>query len=132
YLLEREALSKQDLDLFFQSRQTSSKLCGEQLVKLNYIRPEDLQHALARQTAERIYEVLRWRSGRFTFRAVEELGARAAHAALGLSVDEILMEGFRRIDEWHLIEREIDDFDLVFLRNEEALSHLGRDARRRD
>src|SRR5439155_22287838 len=42
------------------------------------------------------------------------------------------MEGVRRIDEWHLIEREIDDFDVVFLRNEEALAQLGCDALSRD
>ena len=36
------------------------------------------------------------------------------------------MEGFRRVDEWHLIEREIDNFDLVFLRNEDAVSQMGK------
>ena len=36
------------------------------------------------------------------------------------------MEGFRRVDEWHLIEREIDDFDVVFLRNEDAVAQIGR------
>jgi hypothetical protein len=36
------------------------------------------------------------------------------------------MEGFRRVDEWHLIEREINDFDMVFLRNEDAVAHMGR------
>ena len=43
-----------------------------------------------------------------------------------LDVDGVLMEGFRRVDEWHLIEREIDDFDAVFLRNEEAVQNVGR------
>ena len=30
------------------------------------------------------------------------------------------------VDEWHLIEREIDDFELVFLRNEDAVAQMGR------
>jgi hypothetical protein len=45
---------------------------------------------------------------------------------LGLDVEGILMEGFRRVDEWHLIEREVDDFDMVFLRNEDAVAQMGR------
>jgi len=47
-------------------------------------------------------------------------------ASLGLDVEGILMEGFRRVDEWHLIEREVDSFDVVFLRNEDAVAQMGR------
>ena len=68
--------------------------------------------------------MLRWRFGSFRFRQDRELPAAATDAALGLDVEGILMEGFRRVDEWHLIEREIDDFDLVFLRNEDAVASL--------
>jgi CheY-like chemotaxis protein len=124
FILEREVMSRQDLELFFRSRGTSAKLCGEQLVKLGYITNEDLRQALARQTAERIYEVLRWSSGRFALHAVSAFSAPAERAALALSVEGILMEGCRRIDEWHLIEREIDDFDAVFLKNEDAVGRL--------
>jgi hypothetical protein len=60
------------------------------------------------------------------FRPTKDLPAVAVEAALGLSVEGILMEGFRRVDEWHLIEREIDNFDVVFLRNEDALAQIGR------
>jgi CheY-like chemotaxis protein len=47
-------------------------------------------------------------------------------AALGLDVDGILMEGVRRVDEWHLIEREVDDFEAVYLRNEEQVQNVGK------
>ena len=36
------------------------------------------------------------------------------------------MEGYRRVDEWHLIERAIDNFDVVFLRNEDSVAQMGR------
>ena len=51
---------------------------------------------------------------------------------LGLDVEAILMEGFRRVDEWNLIEREVDNFDAVFLRNEEAVAHMGSDRLNRE
>jgi DNA-binding response OmpR family regulator len=130
YLVDNQALSRHDLDLFLQSRAKSEpeqpKPMGEQLVKMSYVSEADLKQALARQSQERIYEVLRWPTGQFRFTATRELPPLAVDAALGLDVDGILMEGFRRVDEWHLIEREIDDFDDVFLRNEEAVQDVGR------
>jgi CheY-like chemotaxis protein len=132
YLIAEEAISKQDFDLFLQSRGSSAKLIGEQLVKLNYIAEPALKRALARQSAERIYEVLRWAGGRFFFKATLELGPLADGARLGLTIDGLLMEGLRRIDEWHLIEREIDDFETVFLRNEDAVREMGRAQLTRD
>ena len=140
FLVARESISRQDLDLFIQSRGSSVRLIGEQLVKLNYVSEEDLKQALARQTCERIYEALRWSGGRFTFRNTIDLGALADRsgveqpplgglpetAALALTVDGVLMEGLRRVDEWHLIEREVDDFDAVFLRDEELVKEVGR------
>ena len=36
------------------------------------------------------------------------------------------MEGYRRVDEWHLIEHAIDNFDIVFLRNEDSVAQMGR------
>jgi hypothetical protein len=131
YLVEQGAISRQDFDLFLSSRGSGEargkpRPIGEQMVRLNYVSEAELKQALARQSAERIYELLRWPSGRFAFRATRELPPLAVDAALGLDLDVLLIEGFRRIDEWHLIEREIDDFDAVFLRNEEAVQHVGK------
>jgi hypothetical protein len=39
-----------------------------------------------------------------------ELPPPVIDAALGLDVEAVLMEGYRRVDEWHLIERAIDNF----------------------
>jgi DNA-binding response OmpR family regulator len=133
YLVEASTMSRQDLDLFLDSRAPTAetgKPIGQQLVKMSYVTEFELKEALVRQTQERVFELLRWRAGRFSFVATRELPPLAADpgfgAALALDVDGILMEGFRRVDEWHLIEREIDDFDAVFLRNEEAVQNVGR------
>ena len=125
FLVEQNAVSRADFELFLRSR-SPQKPIGEQLIKLNYITEPELKTALRRQAAERIYELLRWSAGRFSFHATHELDPLALEAALGLDVDGVLMEGFRRVDEWHLIEREVDDFDAVYLRNEEAVQNVGK------
>jgi hypothetical protein len=114
------------------SRSQVGKPIGEQLLKLSYFTEGELKAALKRQSAERIYELLRWPSGRFFFRAERELPPLALEATLAIDVDGILMEGFRRVDEWHLIEREVDDFDAVYLRNEEAVQNVGKAKLTRD
>ncbi|PID38868.1 MAG: hypothetical protein CSA24_02015 [Deltaproteobacteria bacterium] len=126
FILGNELMSKADLDLFLKSRSASTKLLGHQLVKLGYVTAADLKEAIRQQSAELVYELLRWQEGRFTFRANEASSAIGADAALGLSVDGLLLEGYRRVDEWHLIERDLDSLELVFLRNEDALTQLGR------
>jgi CheY-like chemotaxis protein len=126
FLLAQQSLSKPELDRFLAEHPLSTKPIGERLVKQQLISDTDLKQALARQAAERLYELLRWPAGTFTFHATRELPPLAIEAALGLEIDALLMEGFRRIDEWHLIEREIDDFDAVFLRDEDAVQQIGR------
>jgi CheY-like chemotaxis protein len=126
FLVEGELLSQHDLDSFLESRAPGSKLIGGQLVKLGYLSEADLKAALGRQTRELVYEVLRWSFGSFRFTRTRDLPPAAVDAMLALDVEGILMEGFRRVDEWHLIEREVDDFETVFLRNEDAVAQMGR------
>jgi CheY-like chemotaxis protein len=125
FIVDAGAISRQDLDLFLQSRSGSRKLLGAQLVKLGYLSPEELRDALARQSSEIVYEMLRWTGGRFWFRRTEERPPPAADANLDLAVGQLLMEGFRRVDEWSVIERVIHSFDIVFQRNEDAIRAFG-------
>lgn len=126
FIVENDLMPRADFDSFLESREPNGKLIGTQLVKLGYITEEDLSAALRQQTCELVYELLRWKFGAFEFRSTRDLPQRAVDAALGLDVEGILMEGFRRVDEWHLIERQIDNFDMVFLRNEDAVAQMGR------
>jgi DNA-binding response OmpR family regulator len=127
FLVDAELMPRADLEAFLESQKgRGGRLIGSQLVKLGYISEADLKQSLTRQSSELVYEILRWRFGSFRFAAGHELPAPAVEAALELDVEAILMEGFRRVDEWHLIERAIDDFDLVFLRNEDAVAQMGR------
>jgi len=107
-------------------------LLGADLVGRGLDTPAGLRKAMTLQTAALVYEGLRWGAGRFRFRVASELPQLARDAALELGVDALIMEGLRRVDEWRLIEREIGDFDLVFVRNEDKLTAFGRGKLLRD
>ena len=127
FVLDAELMQRADFESFLESRGTTNqRLIGQQLVKLGYLAEPDLKACLTRQSSELIYEILRWRHGRFRFAAGLELPPSVIDAALALDVEAVLMEGYRRVDEWHLIERAIDNFDVVFLRNEDSVAQMGR------
>jgi CheY-like chemotaxis protein len=123
YLIEEGLVTRDELNIILKKREEGSKqLLGEALINFGLISEEDLRRALIRQTSELLYEVLRWPKGRFTFSkaSVDQPDV----ARLGLPVASIVMEGFRRVDEWRLVEESIH-FDEVLLRDQVALDALG-------
>lgn len=126
YIIELELMTQEELDEFIASLPPRSHLLGLQLVRSGRLSLEQVKTAMARQTREICYELLTWHNGKFMFVATKDLPAIAEEAGLDLPVDAILLEGFRRVDDWHLIEKEINDFDVVLLRNDDAITQVGR------
>ncbi|HVJ89956.1 MAG TPA: DUF4388 domain-containing protein, partial [Labilithrix sp.] len=96
---------------------------GMALLAAGKIVPLQLKTALTRQSSELLYEVLRWPSGRFELRR-EPPSELAEGAKLGLPVASVVMEGFRRVDEWRVLERTIGSFDAVLVRDDSAFGKL--------
>ena len=101
----------------------SRRLLGASLLAFGKITESQLRTALTRQASELLYEVLRWPKGRFDFRATP-MSPLVESAQLGLPVASVVMEGFRRVDEWRVLERTIGSFDAVLVRDELALRSL--------
>ena len=103
------------------------RVLGAMLREAGKITDAQLKSALLRQSSELLYEVLRWPKGRFDFRAAapSERTDRADAARLGLPVATVVMEGFRRVDEWRLLERTLGSFDAVLARDDAALGEKG-------
>jgi hypothetical protein len=102
------------------------RLLGDVLVGAGRVTPEQLRDALARQSSELVYEVLRWPRGRFEFRH-EPLPALADSARLALPVASVVMEGFRRVDEWRQVEASLGSFDSVLQKDTVAVEAAGVD-----
>ncbi len=122
YLLESGILTRDTLESVIKNN-TSRRPLGERLMELGLATESQIRAALERQTSELVYELVRWKSGRFAFEVgVTDEGAQ--HVALRIPVTALVMEGFRRVDEWRLIEGTFD-FDEVLYRDELAIDRLG-------
>jgi DNA-binding response OmpR family regulator len=131
YFLERGLVSAEDIDRLLGERVARAdpswqhKLLGDLLVESGLVTREQLSEALARQSSELVYDLLRWPQGRFEFR--RESTPAAERARLGLPVASVVMEGFRRVDEWRLVEGGLGSFDSVLLADSTAIEAGGVD-----
>jgi CheY-like chemotaxis protein len=102
------------------------RLLGDLLVDSGTVTRDQLREALARQSSELVYEVVRWPAGRFEFH-MDPLPPLAESARLALPVASVVMEGFRRVDEWRIVEATLGSFDSVLLADLGAVDALGMD-----
>lgn len=121
YLVDKGDLTREDLEKYIGRAREAGKVLGDYLVSEDIISSELLEQALVQQTSELLYEIVRWRKGRFRFsQGTDEL---AEGARLGLRTAGLVMEGFRRVDEWRLIEDSFDFTDVLF-RDDLAIDNL--------
>jgi CheY-like chemotaxis protein len=102
------------------SRPIDSILDQEKMLNL-----KTFAECLRRHTETAVYKVIAWKQGDFFF---EKAPAPVFANPIQLKVDDLLLEGARRADEWGLIQQKIQDFDLVFepmIGNADELSTRG-------
>jgi len=135
FVVDQGDLEPEQLDKVLAERRraiAAVPLFGADLIARGLLTRDALTRAMVRQTSELAYEALRWRAGFFQFRRTEELSLLARDAALQINVDRMLLEGYRRVDEWRIIEREISNFDEVFVRNDHKIADTPRGTFTRD
>ncbi|WP_437316354.1 DUF4388 domain-containing protein [Sorangium sp. So ce385] len=122
YFIERGLVTREQLEALLRAKAPQT-LLGQVLVEAGVATNDDLIAVLERQSSELIYEVLRWPYGRFSFTR-EPFRPEVEQARLGLAVSALVLEGFRRVDEWRLMEGTIN-FDQVVVVDQVALDGVG-------
>jgi CheY-like chemotaxis protein len=125
YFVERGVVTREQVDELLRTRVADGSLTGDAIVAAGHATADDLREALAKQSSELIYDVLRWPYGRFVFTR-EPFPAEADAAKLGLGIAGLVLEGFRRVDEWRLMESTIH-FDQIVYVDEAALGSVDPD-----
>ena len=123
YFVEQGSITREQLDVLLETKVAAGQLIGQAVVEAGLTTPEGLVDALTKQSSELIYDVLRWPYGRFSFTR-EPFRPEAEDAKLGLGIAGLVLEGFRRVDEWRLMETTIN-FDQILYLDENQLAALG-------
>ena len=76
---------------------------GQALVERKLMETSGVRTVLERQATEAVFELVRWTTGTFVF-ITGPLAPEAADAGLGLAVSGLLLDAYRRVDEWRVME----------------------------
>jgi hypothetical protein len=114
YFVEQGAVTRDQVEEVLSTRVAGGQLIGEALVEGGLVSVEARTEALAKQSSELVYDVLRWPYGRFSFTR-EVFRPEAEEAKLGLGIAGLVLEGFRRVDEWRLMEGTINFDQVVYV-----------------
>lgn len=113
-LKERGKLSAAQLEdaINTQARTQNSKRLGEILIHKKFIERADLQEVVREQIQELLYSLLSWQTGSFKF--YENQFPTDEEITVNLSVENVIMEGLRRLDEMNLVKETLPDLDRVY------------------
>jgi hypothetical protein len=111
YFLVRRGLITEEQNAESARRITPDTRHGKVLVRLGYISTEQLWWAVKHQVLEIVYGLFHWTSGFFEF--LEGRVESREKITLAISTTKVVMEGIRRLDEWHKFATRITDPAMV-------------------
>lgn len=114
-LVKSGKITDRQLGEALKTQKNTLQRLGRILVEQKALTTEDLQDALRVQVTQIVHHLFRWRDGEYDFSQEETLDYDREHFT-PIPADNILMEGARMIDEWPIIERRIQSFDMILRR----------------
>jgi hypothetical protein len=114
-LKEREAITGEQLEeaIRMQARTENSKRLGEILIARGFIDRSDLESVVTRQIEELLFSLMGWQTGSFKF--YENQFPTDEEITVNLSVENVVLEGLRRLDEMNFAKDTIPDLDAVYV-----------------
>lgn len=98
------------LRILDEQKKSANKRLGDLLVERGILSPELLDTFIKEQIQDAIFNLLQWDMGTFAFE-LDEVSPQ--EIGLSVSVENLLMESSRRLEEWEVIQRKIPSLDVV-------------------
>lgn len=113
-LRDRGILSAEQLEeaVSTQARTENSRRLGEILITRGFIDRADLIRVVQEQVERLLYSLLSWQSGSFKF--YENQYPTDEEITVRLSVENVILEGLRRLDEETMAAEALGDFSTVY------------------
>ena len=125
-LVANEVINRDQLSAAMaQHAQSGGKKLGQVLVDMGSVTQEKLEQYISVQIEEAVYFVFQWSEGTFQFQP--GIMPEEDVFQVSISIDALLMEGARRVDEWSVVEKKITSMDLVFALERNPLEDEGLD-----
>lgn len=107
-------VTPQQVDHVVQLQSTNGQQAiGTLLIDQGYISRDELQRHIQMQIEETVYSLFGWPDGEFAFNAGVKLERDDVQSLMPLGVENLIMEGVRRVDEWGRIKDHIPNTDMI-------------------
>ncbi len=130
-LVKSGKLTEEELQEALEIQKETLQRMGYVLVNNGFIEKEDLREALNVQVTQIIYKLFRWNEGEYKFKQQDQVDYDKENFT-PIEVDSILMEGMRMVDEWPIIERKIDSYDMIFKKSEVVTGEIQEEQAKED
>lgn len=111
YLVGWNFLGEEELQELLDMQDRHGALLGELLVIVGRLSREELAEVLRVKTEASIYDMFLWSEGEFRF--LEAILPTKKFDPLDISVDNLILEGVRRLDEWERSREIIEGNDWI-------------------
>lgn len=114
-LIRLGKITPQQLATALQTQQMSgnTRPLGQILVEQGAVGKPDLQACIQQQIEETVYDLFAWREGEFQFVAGQRPAPDDVQSLVPLPVENLIMEGVRRVDELSRIRERIPNNDMI-------------------
>jgi hypothetical protein len=110
-LVAANLITESQLEFALETQKRTLQRLGDVLVGQGSIPAEKFKSMVALQTSETLYKLFGWKSGTYAF---EVHDVEADGAFVPLRAESVLMEGFRRVDEWPVVKKRITSDAMTF------------------
>ncbi|HCF60297.1 MAG TPA: hypothetical protein DFS52_20150 [Myxococcales bacterium] len=118
-LVRAGLISQRQLDEALEEQKRTLKRLGDILVSSRALARESLREMAQLQTTETLYRLFAWKSGTYEFEVTEV--DFDPESITPIRSESVLMEGFRRVDEWPMIRKKISGSSMTFERLKELV-----------
>ncbi|HVE83832.1 MAG TPA: DUF4388 domain-containing protein [Myxococcales bacterium] len=112
-LVRAEIITEQQLETALDAQRRSLKRLGDVLVSLKMITQDRFRQMVQLQATETLYRLFTWKTGHYEFEQ-GPVDVDQDSGIIPIRAESVLMEGFRMVDEWPVIKRLINRYDLTF------------------
>lgn len=121
-LLRSGLIAEKDLEESLEIQKETLQKLGDILIERGVLSKDGLRKVLRLQTEETLFSVLQWTDGLYEFHQMPVRYERDIYRQI--SAEYVLMEGYRRLDEWKVIRNDVPTPEIVFTLGDESLPHL--------
>jgi hypothetical protein len=115
-LVRAGLIDEAQLQMALDTQKRTLQRLGDVLVSSGFIAAEKFRDVVQLKTSETLFRLFTWHSGNYEF---EQKEVEVDPAAAPLRAESVLMEGFRRVDEWPVVRKRITSLQMTFERRRE-------------